>query len=151
MVEHDYVYRLRPLVVPAVFFLILYPVVVAIVFFLGSFPSLALGVLVGIYVVAALSLIFVLLVGKSERVKISDQHIVFRSLLGTKILKPQSIRRVAFYYDRKGQEVVQIRTDKDYFYLNDFYFPFPELMSDLEEFIHKYDLHYTVKRKNDFV
>ncbi|MFZ3131609.1 MAG: hypothetical protein WA125_11045 [Desulfosporosinus sp.] len=140
MDEHDYVYQMRPLIVPAVMFLILYPLVIGSVHFFSKLPSIELRVLIGIYVTAALGILFLWVIGKSKHVQIKDRQIVFRSLLGIHILEPQDIRRVAFYFDGKGQEVAQIRTEGELYYLSEFYFPFPELMSDLENFIQKYDL-----------
>ena len=140
MDEHDYVYQLRPLIVPAVVFLILYPLVIGGVHFFSTLPILELKVLLGIYVASALGILFLWVIGKSKHVQIKDQQIVFRSLLGKRILKPQDIHRVAFYFDGKGQEVAQIRTKNDFYYVSEFYFPFPELMSDLENFIQKYNV-----------
>ncbi|KUO76286.1 MAG: hypothetical protein APF81_22495 [Desulfosporosinus sp. BRH_c37] len=138
--EHDYVYQLRPLIVPAVMFLILYPLVIGGLHFFRKLPSLELRLLIGIYITAALGILFLWVIGKSKHVQIKDRQIVFRSLLGKHILEPQDIRRVAFYFDGKGQEVAQISTKGDFYYVSEFYFPFPELMSDLEIFIQKYDL-----------
>jgi energy-coupling factor transporter transmembrane protein EcfT len=140
MNEHDYVYQLRPLIVPAVVFLILYPLVIGSVHFFSKLPIIELRVLIGIYVMAALGILFLWVIGKSKRVQIKDRQIVFRSLLGKHILEPQDIRRVAFYFDGKGQEIAQIRTKDELYYVSEFYFPFPELMSDLENFIQKHDL-----------
>ena len=140
MEEHDYVYQLRPLIIPGLVFLMLYPFVIGSVHLFHKLPSLELAVLVGIYVVAVLGIIALWVIGKSKRVKIKDQQIIFRSLLGEYILEPKDIRRVAFYFDGKGQEVAQIRTSDKFFYVSEFYFPFPELMSDLENFIMEYDL-----------
>lgn len=140
MDEHDYVYQLRPLIVPAVLFLILYPFVISGVHFFSSLPSIELRVLIGIYIVAVLGILSLWIIGKSKHVQIKEGQIIFHSLLGTHTLEPQDIRRVAFYFDQKGQEVAQIRTDDELYYVSEFYFPFPELMSDLENFILKYDL-----------
>lgn len=143
--EHDYVYQLRPLIVPAVMFLILYPLVIGGVHFFSKLPIIELRVLIGIYVVAALGILGLWIIGKSKHVQIKDRQIVFRSLLGRHILEPQDIRRVAFYFNEKGQEVAQIRTEGELYYLSEFYFPFPELMSDLENFIRKFDLRSNLK------
>lgn len=140
MDEHDYVYQLRPLIVSAVMFLILYPLVIGGVHFFSKLPVLQLRVLIGIYVSAALGILFLCIVGKSKHVQIKDRQIVLRSILGKHILEPQDIRRVAFYFDGKGQEIAQIRTEGGIYYMSEFYFPFPELMSDLENFIQKHDL-----------
>jgi hypothetical protein len=140
MDEHDYVYQLRPLIVPGLVFLILFPFVIGGVHFFLKLPSLELAILMGIYVTAGLGIIALWVIGKSKHVQINDQHIVFRSLLGKHILEPKDIRRVAFYFDGKGQEIAQIRTSDECFYVSEFYFPFPELMSNLENFIRQYDL-----------
>jgi len=140
MEEHDYVYQLRPLIIPGLLFLILYPLVMGSVHLLWKLPSLETAVLVGIYVAAGLGIIALWVIGKSKHVEVKDQQIVFHSLLGSHILEPKDIRRVAFYFDGKGQEVAQIRAGEKFFYVSESYFPFPELMSDLEKFIMQYDL-----------
>ncbi|HWQ41838.1 MAG TPA: hypothetical protein VN456_07355 [Desulfosporosinus sp.] len=140
MEEHDYVYQLRPLIIPGLLFLILYPLVMGSVYLLWKLPSLEMAVLVGIYIIAGLGIIALWVIGKSKHVEFKDQQIVFRSLLGSHILQPDDIRRVAFYFDGKGREVAQIRTGDKFFYVSEFYFPFPELMSDLEKYILQYDL-----------
>jgi len=140
MEEHDYVYQLRPLIIPGLVFLILYPLVMGSVHLFRKLPSLELAVLLGIYITAGLGIIALWVIGKSKHVQIKDQQIVFRSLLGEHILEPKDIRRVAFYFDGKGQEIAQIRTSDKLFYVSEFYFPFPELMSDLENLITQYDL-----------
>lgn len=140
MEEHDYVYQLKPLVIPGLLFLILYPLVIGSVHVYSKLPQLELGVLIGIYVLTGLGIATLWVVGKSKHVLIKDQQIVFSSLLGKHILEPKDIRRVAFYFDGKGREVAQIRANELFYYVSEFYFPFPELMSDLENFIREYDL-----------
>jgi len=140
MEEHDYVYQLRPLIIPGLVFLMLYPLVMGSMYLFRKLPSLELSVLLGIYVVAALGIVALCVIGKSQHVKFKDGRIVFYSVLGEHVLEPKDIRRVAFYFDGKGQEVAQIRTSNKSFYVSEFYFPFPELMSDLENYIMEYDL-----------
>ena len=140
MEDHDYVYQMRPLVVPAVLFLIVYPIIIGGVHFFSKLSILELRVLIGIYGAATFGIVFLWVIAKSKHVQIKDRQIVFRSILGNHILEPQDIRRVAFYFDGKGQEVAQIRTETKFYYVSEFYFPFPELMSDLEIFIQKYGL-----------
>jgi len=103
-------------------------------------------VLIGIYVISGLGIITLWVVGKSKRIIINGNQIVFRSLLGERILEPKDIRRVAFYFDDKGQEIAQIRTSGDLYYVSELYFPFPELMSDLEIFISQYDIRSNLSR-----
>ncbi|MDR3602857.1 MAG: hypothetical protein P4L49_20660 [Desulfosporosinus sp.] len=140
MDEHDYVYQLRPLIAPGLIFLIFYPLVMGSIHVYSKLPSLELSVLIGIYIISGLGIVAIWVIGKSKHVRIKDQQIVFSSLLGKHILEPKDIRRVAFYFDGKGQEIAQIRANDMFYYVSEFYFPFPELMSDLENFIRQYDL-----------
>ena len=140
MDEHDYFFQMKPLIAPGVMFLILYPLIIGAVYYLGELPILELRALIGIYVAATLGILFLWILGKSKHVQIKDQQITFRSIVGKHVLEPQDIHRVAFYFDGKGQEVAQIRTERKLYYVSEFYFPFPELMSDLENFIKKYGL-----------
>ncbi|HBV87358.1 MAG TPA: hypothetical protein DEF42_12065 [Desulfosporosinus sp.] len=146
MEEHDYVYQLSPLIIPGLIFLILYPLIVGGIHAFSKLPALELRVLIGIYVISGLGIITLWVVGKSKRIIINGNQIVFRSLLGERILEPKDIRRVAFYFDDKGQEIAQIRTSEDLYYVSEFYFPFPELMSDLEIFIEQYDIRSNLSR-----
>ncbi|WP_088187472.1 hypothetical protein [Desulfosporosinus sp. FKA] len=140
MDEHEYIYKLRPLVIPGLFFLVLYPILLGCIYLFHRFPSIELGVLIGIYCLSVLGILSLWVIGKSKRVLINEQQIIFSSLLGKHVLDPKDIRRVAFYFDGKGQEVAQIRTGDVFFYVSEFYFPFPELMSDLENFIRQHGL-----------
>lgn len=146
MDEHDYVYLMRPLVVPGLVFLIVYPFVIGSVHFFSKLPLLELRILIAIYIVSVLGIIALWVIGKSKRVQIKEEQIIFRSLLGEHILGPQDIRRVALYFDQSGQEIAQIRTNNALFYVSEFYFPFPELMSDLEHFIQQYDIRSNLAR-----
>ncbi len=146
MDEHDYVYLMRPLVVPGLVFLIVYPLIIGSLHVFSKLPIVELRVLIGIYVVSGLGILALWVIGKSKRVQINDGQIVFRSLLGERILEPQDIRRVAFYFDQRGQEIAQIRTNDALFYVSEHYFPFPELMSDLESFIQQYDVRSNLSR-----
>lgn len=146
MEEHDYVYQLRPLIIPGLVFLILYPLIIGGVHVFRKLPTLELRVLIGIYVISGLGILALWAIGKSKHISINDEQIIFRSLLGERILEPKDIRRVAFYFDDKGQEIAQIRTGEALYYVSEFYFPFPELMSDLEIFIQRYDIRSNLTR-----
>jgi len=146
MEEHDYVYQMRPLIIPGLVFLILYPLIIGGVHVFSKLPTLELRVLIGIYVISGLGIIILWVVGKSKRIIMNGGQIVFSSLLGVHILEPKDIRRVAFYFDDKGQEIAQIRTSQELYYVSEFYFPFPELMSDLEIFIQQYDIRSNLTR-----
>lgn len=146
MEEHDYVYQLKPLIIPGLVFLILYPLIVGGLHVFSKLPTLELQVLIGIYVVSGLGIITLWVIGRSKRIMINGGQIIFRSLLGEHILEPKDIRRVAFYLDDNGQEIAQIRTSQNLYYVSEFYFPFPELMSDLEIFIQQYDIRSNLTR-----
>lgn len=140
MDDHEYRYQLRPLVIPGLSFLIIYPLVLGGIHLFKKFPIPEAWALTAIYLLALIVIVVLWVVGKSKRVSIRDQEIVLRSLLGERVLDAQDIRRVSFYFDRKGQEVAQIRAGELSYYLTEFYFPFPELMTDLEFFIKQHGL-----------
>lgn len=127
MEEHDYVYQMRPLIIPGLVFLILYPLIIGGVHVFSKLPTLELRLLIGIYVITGLGIITLWVVGKSKRIIMNGGQIVFSSLLGVHILEPKDIRRVAFYFDDKGQEIAQIRTSQELYYVSEFYFLFQSL------------------------
>lgn len=133
--EENYTYQMKPLVMPGLTFLLLYPVLIGLIYKLANFPPLELRVLSGIYVFAGLGILSLWIYAKSKYVRVEDEQMVIHSVLGNRVLRPGDIRRVTFYWDDKGREIAQIRTRQQTIYLNEFYFPFPELMSDLEVFI----------------
>ncbi len=138
MEDHDYIYKIGSLVYSGLVFLILYPLVLGIVNLITKFSKWELIMLISVYLVTAFSIFGLWIYAKSKRVRIEDEQITFKSILGEYILEPADVRRVVFYIDTRGQEIVQIWTKRKNFSLTEFYFPFPELMTDLEGFIEKH-------------
>lgn len=135
MEEHDYTYQMKPLVAQGLLFLVFYPVIVGLIYKLTAFSALEFQVLTGIYIITALGILAIWIFARSKRIYIDREQIVFSNLFGQRVLTPAEIRRIVFYLNPKGQEIVHIRSREYSLYLNDLYFPFPELMSDLELFI----------------
>jgi Ca2+/Na+ antiporter len=140
MKDHDYIYKMVSLIYTGLIFLILYPLVLGIFNLITEFSRLELIMLILIYLVAAFSIFGLWIYAKSKHVRIEDQQIIFKSILGEYILEPADVRRVVFYCDTRGQEIAQIWTRHKNFCLSKFYFPFPELMTDLEGFIDKHTI-----------
>jgi hypothetical protein len=140
MEDHDYIYKLGSLIYPGLIFLILYPLVLGIFNLITVFSRLEFIMLILIYLVTAFSIFGLWIYAKSKRVRIEDQQIIFKSFLGEYILEPADVRRVVFHCDARGQEIAQIWTKRKNFSLSEFYFPFPELMTDLEGFIDKHSI-----------
>jgi hypothetical protein len=138
--DHDYVYRVGTLLYQGLTFLILYPLIVYIIYLATEFSRLELLVLSLIYLIAALGILGVWIYAKSRLVRIEDQQITFKSIMGEYILEPADVRRVVIHWDNKGREFVQVWTKGKSFSLSEYYFPFPELMSDLENFIESHDI-----------
>lgn len=136
--DHDYVYKMGPLVLSGLVFLIVYPMIVGVVYLVTKFSKLELQILILLYLVTAFCILGLWVFAKSKHVLIKDQEIIFKSIIGEYTLEPADVRRVVFYWNAKGQEIAQIWTKRKTFYLSEFYFPFPELMSDLEGFIEDY-------------
>ena len=96
--------------------------------------------LILLYLITAFCIFGLWVYAKSKRVLIEEQEIIFKSVLGEYTLEPSDIRWVAFHWNAKVQEIAQIWTKRKTFYLSEFYFPFPELMSDLEGFIENHGI-----------
>ena len=135
MEDKGYIYLMRPLISPGAMFLVLYPLVVGLLYLIRKFPPLELKVLIGVYLVVAVGILLIWIYAKSKRVFILEDQIVFQTILGKKVIEAPEIRRVVFSWTPKGQEVAVIRTHSNSYYLSELYFPFPELMADLEDFV----------------
>lgn len=135
MEEQEYFYQLKPLIIPGGIYLGSFPILAAALWFLIKVPATEIMILLGIYLVTALGIVALWIYGRSKSFRVEEDQIVLKSLMGEQALSPVDIRRIALYTTRQGKEVVQIKTKKKDFYLTDFYFPFPELMTDLEQFI----------------
>lgn len=132
---HEYVYRMKPLVVPGLGFLILYPLLAGIISYVFFFPEIYLKVFSGIYAVSALGILVIWLTAKSKRIIFDDNIIIVRSIFSKQILEPKDIRKASFFWTKRNEEIVQIKAGKRIYYLSNLYFPFNELMTDLEQFI----------------
>ncbi|UWG98512.1 hypothetical protein LPY66_06835 [Dehalobacter sp. DCM] len=126
---------MKPIVIPGILYLILYPVLFASISFFISLPDLYLLVLAGIYAVTVLVILTIWLTAKSKRIAITGNTIIFRSLFGKRVLEPKDIRKTAFFWTKKNEEIVLIKAGKKVYYLTDHYFPYNELLTDLEEYI----------------
>ncbi len=135
MEGNEYVYRIRPLVVPGLAFIILYPIIVGALSYLLNLPELYLRIFSWIYIVSTIFLLLTWLTARSKRIIVEGNIIVFRSIFGRQILEPKDIRKASFYWVSRSEEVVQIRAGKKIYYLSNLYFPFNELLTDLEQFI----------------
>lgn len=135
MYAQEYVYRMKPIIIPGILYLILYPILTAGISYFITIPYLYLLVLAGIYVVTALAILIIWLTAKSKRVAITDDTIILRSIFKKRVLEPKDIRKAAFFWTKKNEEIVLIKAGKKIYYLTDLYFPYNELLTDLEEYI----------------
>ena len=140
MDKQEYIYQLKPLLVPGGLYLILFPILVAFFWFALKIPYIELIVLSGIYLLSAIGIITLWLYGQSKRFLIESDKLIFSSISGEDLLSPEKIRKIALYRSRKGQECVQIKTKGKDYYLNELYFPFPELMAGLERFTKQHNI-----------
>lgn len=139
--EHEYRYQLKPLILPGILFLIGYPVILFILTAVFKITMLELYILLGLYTATFLSLIAVWIYGRSKHLRIDEESIIFYSLTGEHQLFPEDIRRVALYTLPKGKEMVRIKTKRNQiYYISELYFPFPELMADLEYFVENHTI-----------
>ncbi|MDR3288143.1 MAG: hypothetical protein LBT22_01800 [Peptococcaceae bacterium] len=133
----EYGYQIRPLVIPGGIFIGLYPVLLGLLNAVLHFPSWEVRLFAILYGVTCLSMMGLWLFGRSKSVMIAEDKIVFHSWLGERVIRAKDVKRMVFFRDKKRREIIQIKTKDKLYYLNDFYFPFSEMMSDVEEFIRK--------------
>ena len=140
MEEQVYSYQLKPLVIPGGLYLVIAPMVIAVLFFGFKISELELTILRVMYSLTALGIVLLWIYGRSKSFRVRDNQLVFGSLIGKHTLSPGEIRRIALYTTKQGREIVQIKTKERDYYLSEFYFPFPELMADLEHYIKENDI-----------
>ncbi|NBJ15605.1 MAG: hypothetical protein FNP40_08570 [Dehalobacter sp. 4CP] len=136
MDAQEYGYRMKPLVIPGVLYIILYPLLIGGILFFYALPTLYLLILSGIYAVTILLILLIWLTAKTKRIVIDDQAIIFRSLFRKKTFEPKDIRKASFFWTKNNEEIVLLKAGNNkVYYLTDLYFPYNELLTDLEEFI----------------
>ncbi|MGI5902236.1 MAG: hypothetical protein ACOX7U_07155 [Desulfitobacteriia bacterium] len=135
MEVNEYTYRMKPLILPGLGFIILYPLLAGSASYFLSLAREYLILLSAIYVIAVFIIFLVWIVAKSQRILINKDQIIFRSLWGRKIIEPQEIKKASFMWTKNNDEIVFIKTGKKTFCLSNLYFPFNELLTDLEELI----------------
>jgi hypothetical protein len=131
---------MKPLVMPGLVYLILYPLLVGAASYFLNLSQFYLTFLSGIYLFTALIILFLWLMAKTRRIIVGDGVIIFSSILGKTVVEPQDIRRASFAWTKNNEEIVLLKTGKRKYYLSDLYFPFNELLTDLEEIIAAYNI-----------
>lgn len=149
--QSEYVYRLRPLLIPGVLFILLYPLFIGPLSFYFFLPGVYVKIFAGIYLVTVLSIGLLWLNGKSKKVVFKDNKVVLRSLFKNVILRPENISKILFFWTKKQEEVVQIYSGKNKYFLNDLYFPYAELLTDLEIFISENDIRNNLTRHHGVI
>jgi len=140
MEGNEYIYRMQPLVLPGAVYLLIYPIILnlaKVVFHIGTPFTTILWVLYG---VTALAIVFIWLLARSMRITFDGEKIIIRNMLSTKVFEPATLRRATFFWTNKQGEVVKLRGHKHTFYLSDLYFPFNELMAELEQYLRYYNV-----------
>ncbi|HHY25354.1 MAG TPA: hypothetical protein GX523_01150 [Desulfitobacterium dehalogenans] len=135
MEEQIYSYQVKPLLIPGGLYLVIAPLALAVLHYGLKISAMETTILRVIYGLTALGIVAVCVYGRSKSFRISDNQLVFGSLRGEYSLSPAEIRRIALFTTKQGKEIVQIKTKKQDYYLSDLYFPFPELMTELEQYI----------------
>lgn len=140
MEEQVYSYQVKPLLIPGGLYLIIAPLVLAVLHYGLKIAALEFNVLRVIYLLTALGIAAIWIYGRSKNFRVIDNQLVFGSLRGEHSLSPAEIRRIALFTTKQGKEIVQIKTKKQDYYLSDLYFPFPELMTELEHYIRENEI-----------
>jgi len=132
---NEYTYRMKPLVLPGLAYIIIYPLIVGTVSFSLNLSQNHLMTLLGIYAVSVVIILLIWVTARSKKVIVNNGSVVFRSIAGKTLIEPDDIRKVSFIWTKRNDEIVLLKTGKRTYYLSDLYFPFNELLTDLEEFI----------------
>jgi len=132
---NEYIYKMKPIVMPVLLYIILYPIIMAAISYVFFLPDLHVRILSIIYIATSLIILYIWLQAKSKRVIFENDMIVFRSLFRREIVEPKDMKKAIFFWTPRKEEVVQIKTSKYTYYLSNLYFPYTELLTDLEQFI----------------
>ncbi|MDR0435002.1 MAG: hypothetical protein LBH21_08145 [Gracilibacteraceae bacterium] len=135
-----YVFQIRRLLTPALLFLLLYPALLALFCFLSKLPARYGQIFTLIYIVTFIVLVVIIVLAYSQKLLIDEDTLVFSSLLTRETLEPGDIKRITFSRPRRREEIVRIRAGGKTYLLSDFYFPFNELLIDLEEWIRRHQV-----------
>lgn len=135
MDEQVYSYQLKPLIIPGALYLVIAPLIIMLISFGLKISDLELNLLRGLYTLTALGIIAIWVYGKKKAFRIRENQLVFSTISGEQQIEPGEIRRIFLLTTKKGQEIVQIKTRNQDYYLSELYFPFQELMAELEGFI----------------
>lgn len=135
MERNEYVYRLKPFLLPGIAYLIVYPVAAWILCYLFYFPQSFFWIFLSLYGISFLAIFAIWLQAITTRINFNNNSIVIRSLFRRLVLEPKDIRKASFFWTKRNEEVVQLKTGGKIYYFSDLYFPFNELMTEMEEFI----------------
>lgn len=149
--QSEYIYRLRPLLVPGILFILLYPLFIGPLSFYFFLPGAYVKIFAVIYLATVLSIALLWLNGKSKRVVFKDNKLVLRSLFRNITLKPENISKILFFWTKNQEEVVEIYSGKNKYFLSNLYFPYAELLTDLELFISENDIRNNLTRHHGVI
>jgi hypothetical protein len=125
---------------PSVVFLVLYPVILFLLVKFIKIDAFFGQVFSVIYILSLLTLAVILTLAKSQKLQVDgEDQLTFISLLGSETIEPGEILRVTVKR-RRGKEVVWIRTDAKLYLLMDSYFPYNELLGDIEDIVFRYQI-----------
>ncbi|MGI1658987.1 MAG: hypothetical protein ACRKFN_08430 [Desulfitobacterium sp.] len=140
MEDQVYSYQLKPLVIPGVLYLAMAPILFAVLYYGLKISALETDILRWVYIITAVGIVAIWIYGRSKKFHVAGSQLVFSSLRGERRLSSTEIRRIALFTNKLGKEIVQIKTKNQDYYLTDLYFPFPELMMDLEQYIRENEI-----------
>ncbi|ADY56558.1 hypothetical protein Sgly_2269 [Syntrophobotulus glycolicus DSM 8271] len=149
--ENEYIYRLKPLLVPGVLFILLYPLVFGPLSFYFFLPEIYVKIFTGIYLFTFFSILILWLNGKGKRVIFKDNKLILSSPLRNVVLKPDNISKILFFWTKRQEEIVQIYSGQKRYFLSDLYFPYNELLTDLEDFISQNEIRNNLARHYEAV
>lgn len=147
---NEYTYRMKPVVIPGVIYLVLMPVSLIIANMYFPLKNFILYTLFGIYSLTALMIFVVWAVAGSRKVIFDEHAIVISDIFSKKVFEPATIQRATFFWtSNKKKEIVKIRTREHSAFFSDLYTPYQLLLTDMENYIYTYNIRTNLRTHTD--
>ncbi|MDR2736573.1 MAG: hypothetical protein LBB49_03305, partial [Gracilibacteraceae bacterium] len=98
MAYNEYTYRMKPVVIPGVLYLILNPACLIALDLYLRFDRLFLVALYGIYGVTAVAIFIIWAIAGSRKIVFDEHSIVLSDLFTKKVFNPNNIQRATFLW-----------------------------------------------------
>ncbi|MCL1917827.1 MAG: hypothetical protein FWG14_05865 [Peptococcaceae bacterium] len=146
MAYNEYTYRMKPVVIPGIVYLVFFPICLLVANMYFPIVNAALYTLFGIYGVTAVVIFCIWALAGTRRIIVDEHAIIISDMLSRRVFDPGNIQRIKFSRSSdKKKEFVRIRTRGYTALLSDFYTPYDRLLLDIENYIYSYNIRTNLK------